>query len=86
MFLMDNRYVGWTEQCNGVNYLVSPDNDRIAYLLRGKMVELTFDRHIGGGVGPKEMESTEDYVRRKTNGALKKREVRGLARILENLS
>ncbi len=81
-----DRYQEWQERYNGVSYLQSPDGWRIAYQLRGRMVELTPNRGIGGGVGPKEHETTEDYVRRKTNGALKKREVRGLARILECLS
>ncbi len=82
---MDKRYAGWTRHSNGVEYLVSPEEDRVAYDLRGRVVEFTWNRHIGGGVGPKEHEDIDDYVRRKTNGSLHKRDLRSLVAVLEGL-
>lgn len=79
-----NRYNGWTRVENGLCYLISPDNTKIAYK-NGKMVELTWVRRMGGGVCPREHESAEDYVRRRFSGSLKKKDVRNLASVLENL-
>jgi hypothetical protein len=83
---MDSRYDGWRKQAYGSEmYWISPNNDKIAYRRNGRMVELTWLRNLGGGVGPKEFETAEDYVRRRFSGALKKRSVRTLAGILEQL-
>lgn len=81
---MVHRYNGWIRVDNGLSYLLSPDKTKIAYR-NGKTVELTWVRWVGGGTGPKEHETTEDYVRRRFSGSLKKRDVRNLASVLENL-
>jgi hypothetical protein len=84
--MTNDRYQGWKQQeYRDVSFLQSPDNVRIAYSLKDKVVELTWLRNIGG-FSPKEGEDYRDYVRRKLNGAVSKREVKNLAEVLKSLA
>jgi hypothetical protein len=83
--MLDSKYSGWEElSYQDLSYLQSPDKTKIAYQ-NGKMVELTWVWWNGGGVGPKPHETTEDYIRRRFSGSLRKREVNNLAAVLEAL-
>lgn len=83
--MSESKYANWEElSYKQIVYLQSPDKTKIA-CQNGKMVELTWIRWQGGGVGPKEHETNEDYVRRKFSGSLRKREVNDLATVLEEL-
>lgn len=81
-----SRYVDWEEkEFEGTPYLLSPDKWRVAYIVRQKYVELTWNRSIGG-IGPHEWERTEEYVSRRLRGQADKRNVRNLAAVLNVLA
>jgi hypothetical protein len=82
----NQRYESWEErEYEGTLYLLSPDKWRIAYSVRSKYVELTWNRSVGG-IGAHQWESTLDYVQRRLRGQAEKKDVRNLAAVLNYLS
>ena len=83
---MDLKYSDWKKTAyQDLIYWESPDKAKLAYRVNGRVTELTWVRWRGGGVGPKPDETTEDYVNRRFSGSLRKREVKSLAFLLEQL-
>ena len=84
--MLDPKYLDWKKTAyQDIIYWESPDKAKLAYRVNGKVTELTWVRWKGGGVGPKPEESNEDYVKRRFSGSLKKKEVKNLAFLLEQL-
>jgi hypothetical protein len=84
--MLDPKYLDWKKTAyQDLIYWQSPDKVKIAYRVNGRVTELTWKRWVGGGVGPKPDESNEDYISRRFSGSLKKKEVKSLAFILEQL-